>query len=61
MDGKKDTPAGDVSFRGWVPSQGFKAFTAGIRDRCEEPPAATELKEIGAYPSRAGIRHTDEP
>ena len=28
----------------------FKAFVAGIRDRCEEPPAATELKEIGAYP-----------
>jgi hypothetical protein len=27
----------------------FKAFTAGVRDRCEEPPIAVELKEIGSY------------
>lgn len=27
----------------------FKAFTAGIRDRCEEPPVAVDLKEVGSY------------
>jgi hypothetical protein len=27
----------------------FKAFTAGIRERCDEPPASTELHEVGAY------------
>jgi hypothetical protein len=27
----------------------FKAFTAKIRDRCEEPPAATEFSPVGAY------------
>ena len=27
----------------------FKAFTAEIRDRCEEPPVAAELKEVGSY------------
>ena len=27
----------------------FKAFTAGVRDRCEDPPVTTELKEIGSY------------
>ncbi len=27
----------------------FKAFTAEIRDRCEEPPVAAELQEIGSY------------
>jgi len=27
----------------------FKAFTAEIRDRCEEPPVAVDLQEIGAY------------
>jgi hypothetical protein len=27
----------------------FKAFAAGIRDRCEEPPVTTELSEIGSY------------
>ena len=30
-------------------SQAFKAFQAEIRDRCEEPPVATELEDIGAY------------
>jgi hypothetical protein len=28
---------------------GFKAFTAGVRDRCEEPPVAVTLKEIASY------------
>ena len=27
----------------------FKAFTAGIRDRCEEPPAAVTLKKVASY------------
>jgi hypothetical protein len=27
----------------------FKEFTAGVRDRCEEPPVTSQLKEIGSY------------
>lgn len=27
----------------------FKEFTAEIKDRCEEPPQATPLQEVGAY------------
>ena len=27
----------------------FKAFTAQIKDRCEEPPAPVELTEVGSY------------
>ena len=27
----------------------FKEFTARIRDRCEEPPASVDLKEVGSY------------
>ena len=27
----------------------FKAFTADIGDRCEEPPVAVELTEVGSY------------
>jgi len=27
----------------------FKAFTAEIRDRYEDPPVAAELKEVGSY------------
>jgi quinol monooxygenase YgiN len=27
----------------------FREFQAGIRERCEEPPAVTELSEIGSY------------
>ncbi len=27
----------------------FKAFQAGIRDRCEEPPVAVDLDNIGSY------------
>jgi hypothetical protein len=27
----------------------FRRFTDGIRDRCDEPPAATDLHPIGAY------------
>lgn len=27
----------------------FKAFTADIRERCDEPPVVVELSEIGSY------------
>jgi hypothetical protein len=27
----------------------FKAFTAEIKDRCEEPPVAANLTEVGSY------------
>ena|SRR5215216_607383 len=27
----------------------FKAFTAQIKDRCEEPPVSVEVKEVGSY------------
>ncbi|MDQ0572331.1 hypothetical protein QFZ42_004165 [Variovorax paradoxus] len=27
----------------------FKAFVAGIRERCDVPPVNVELKEIGSY------------
>jgi hypothetical protein len=27
----------------------FKAFQAGIKDRCEEAPVAVELHEVGSY------------
>ena len=27
----------------------FKAFTAGIKDRCDEPPVAVDLTQVGAY------------
>jgi len=27
----------------------FQRFQAGIRERCEEPPAVTELQEVGSY------------
>jgi hypothetical protein len=27
----------------------FKAFQAGIKDRCDEQPVASELSEVGAY------------
>ena len=30
-------------------SRAFKAFQAGINDRCEEPPVVAELTEVGSY------------
>jgi hypothetical protein len=27
----------------------FKKFTAGVRDRCEEPPVAVTLTEVASY------------
>lgn len=38
-DGKN--PLGELS--------AFKAFTAQIKDRCEEAPIATEMSEVGSY------------
>jgi hypothetical protein len=31
----------------------FKAFTAGIRDRCDVPPVTTVLQEVGRYSAKA--------
>ena len=30
-------------------SPAFQAFTAGVHDRCEEPPVSIALDEIGSY------------
>jgi hypothetical protein len=27
----------------------FKAFTAGVKERCEEPPVTTRLNRVGSY------------
>jgi hypothetical protein len=27
----------------------FRAFTANIRERCEEPPVSVEIHEVGSY------------
>ncbi len=29
--------------------EAFKRFQEGIRDRCDDPPSATELREIGSF------------
>jgi hypothetical protein len=29
--------------------EAFKAFQAGIRERCDEPPVVNELSEVGSY------------
>jgi hypothetical protein len=31
----------------------FKQYTAGIKDRCEEPPAQARLQVVGEYDSLA--------
>jgi len=28
----------------------FKAFTSGVKDRCDEPPVTTEMTVVGSYP-----------
>ena len=28
----------------------FKAFQAGIRERCDEPPVVSELSDVGSFP-----------
>lgn len=30
-------------------TKAFKAFQKGIKDRCDEPPVAVQLNEIGSY------------
>lgn len=30
-------------------SPAFQAFQAGIKDRCEEQPVATDIEEVGSY------------
>ena len=42
-----DTPDGSNPLAALAP---FQAFTAQIKDRCEEPPSTVELTEVGAYP-----------
>ena|SRR5690349_3594948 len=27
----------------------FKAFTSGVKDRCDEPPVTTEMTVVGSY------------
>ena len=34
----------------------FKAFTAGVKDRCEEPPVTVEMTVVGTYQSDASRR-----
>jgi len=29
--------------------EAFKAFAAGIKERCDEPPATVELQQVGRY------------
>jgi quinol monooxygenase YgiN len=29
--------------------EAFQRFTAGIRDRCDEPPVTVEIEQIGSY------------
>ena len=41
-----DTETGDNPLS---KSPAFQAFQAGIRDRCEVQPVATELEQIGSY------------
>jgi hypothetical protein len=36
-----------------VKLEAFKAFTAGIKDRCEEQPVTVELQQLGVYDSLA--------
>ena len=41
--------ASDAVNEAFVGRPAFKAFVAGIRDRCDEPPLNHGLQEIGAY------------
>jgi hypothetical protein len=40
-------PAGGVDPLGTLPA--FKAFVAGIRERCDEPPTTAHVEIVGAY------------
>jgi hypothetical protein len=44
-DGSGNNPLTDLA--------GFKAFTAEIKDRCDEPPVIVELKKVGSYEFRS--------
>jgi hypothetical protein len=46
-----ETENGDNPLR---ESPAFQAFQAEIKDRCEEPPVAVDLEEIGSYRFMAG-------
>ena len=37
----------------------FKAFTADIESRCDEPPVATEVTLVGSYGMGTSARHDD--
>jgi hypothetical protein len=40
----------DTDDRGPLPDlEAFRAFQAGIDERCEEPPVVTELREVGSF------------
>ena len=41
-----DTPDGSNPLTQF---EAFKAFAAGVKDRCDEAPVVTELREIGSY------------
>ena len=41
-----DTPDGKNPLNG---SPAFAAFSAAVRDRCDEPPVALEVEELGSY------------
>ena len=41
--------ASDAANEAFVSRPAFKAFVAGIRERCDEPPLNLGLQEIGAY------------
>jgi hypothetical protein len=41
-----ETPDGSNAL-GALPA--FKAFTAEVKDRCEDPPVVAELTEVGSY------------
>lgn len=43
----RETPEGSPNQLTTLAS--FKAFAAGVKDRCEEPPVTIEVKEIGSY------------
>jgi hypothetical protein len=40
-EGSDNNPLSDLA--------AFRAFTATIKERCEAPPVAMELKEVGSY------------
>lgn len=41
-----ETDSGDNPL---IQSAAFQAFQAGIKERCEEQPVATDLEEVGSY------------